>query len=131
MAHSSGSQASFTLNGSGFNAGRDINVHVSSQWNGKTRACYGNEFVANHTAVGKGGPLDWLNPLDFDAYYHDALERHTEGTCQWFLNSPRFIAWLTGGCHILWCPGIGKASTVSRPSLADATEAGAGKTVLS
>ncbi|KAF9774425.1 hypothetical protein IL306_007584 [Fusarium sp. DS 682] len=58
--------------------------------------------------------LDWLSSIDFGAHHSDESKRQSPGTCQWFLNSEKYLYWLEEKGQVLFCPGI----------------AGAGKTVL-
>jgi hypothetical protein len=58
--------------------------------------------------------LSWLNAADYASDLSDTLNRRQEGTGQWFLDSPKYQAWLQCSRKTLLCPGI----------------AGAGKTVL-
>ena len=49
---------------------------------------------------------NWLSSLDFRERLTDFLEKRTEGTGQWLLESEPFLDWLAGESRILWCSGI-------------------------
>ena len=49
---------------------------------------------------------NWLTSLDFRERLTDFLEKRTEGTGQWLLESQPFRDWLAGKSRILWCSGI-------------------------
>ena len=49
---------------------------------------------------------NWLSSLDFRERLTDFLEKRTEGTGQWLLESQPFHDWLAGESRILWCSGI-------------------------
>ncbi|KIM82512.1 hypothetical protein PILCRDRAFT_70744, partial [Piloderma croceum F 1598] len=57
---------------------------------------------------------NWLSPLNFKITQSDVLNKRTEGTGEWLLNSSEFRTWLSGDSKELWCPGM----------------PGAGKTIL-
>jgi Cdc6-like AAA superfamily ATPase len=50
----------------------------------------------------------WLSTTDYDVQQLDMLKRCQEGTGQWFLQSPEFLAWTAGTAksRTLFCPGI-------------------------
>ncbi|KAF5557284.1 ankyrin protein [Fusarium napiforme] len=58
--------------------------------------------------------LDWLSDEDFGAYQFDERSKKAPGTCQWFLDSPKYQSWTQERGQVLFCPGI----------------AGAGKTIV-
>lgn len=58
--------------------------------------------------------LEWLTPVDYGTQQTDFLARWQEETCQWFLDSEEYQAWLNTSKQTLFCPGI----------------PGAGKTIL-
>lgn len=58
--------------------------------------------------------LDWIAPPDHGSYQSHFFERQQPGTCQWFLDSEAYQAWLQTKQQTLFCPGI----------------PGAGKTIL-
>lgn len=94
--------------------------------------------------------LPWLSPLDFLAKQNAAFEAYTEGTGQWFLDSPGFENWCTGDRKSMFSPGIRKCYLLSAPVVSSGGEvhsydsplggsggsanfrgsAGAGKTVI-
>ena len=67
---------------------------------------------------------NWLSSLDFRERLADFLERRTEGTGEWLLQSQPFRDWLGGKSRILWCSGIRELSfpnysTVPNPIIFD------------
>lgn len=47
-----------------------------------------------------------MSPIDFSKHQQNALEKHTPGTCEAFLEAPEFRNWEeTEHGSILWCPG--------------------------
>ncbi len=50
--------------------------------------------------------LHWLSPSGNEARQLDLMDKRQEGTGQWFLNSPKFLAWVEGPTRTLLCPGI-------------------------
>ncbi|KAF8874892.1 hypothetical protein BD779DRAFT_1450513 [Infundibulicybe gibba] len=60
--------------------------------------------------------VKWLSPLDFSEKYNTAFEKHVPGTGEWFLEHPKFLAWMRGEFRTLWCPGgpgVGKSIMAS------------------
>ena len=53
--------------------------------------------------------LNWLSNLNYWNKQKDFFERTEPGTCQWFLDSAEFKAWMEGGKRVLWCPGDRKS----------------------
>ncbi|KAF5552597.1 isoform 2 of ankyrin-3 [Fusarium mexicanum] len=58
--------------------------------------------------------LGWFGPSNNGSRQSSLLEKHQEGTCEWFLASNEFQDWIKTKDRILFCPGL----------------PGAGKTVL-
>ncbi|KAI0163380.1 ankyrin repeat-containing protein, partial [Pestalotiopsis sp. NC0098] len=50
--------------------------------------------------------LNWLSLNHYGSEQSEALRRWHPGTCQWFLCSRRFQAWLENKGQALYCPGI-------------------------
>lgn len=59
--------------------------------------------------------LEWICPTDYHEQHRDYIERRQTDTGEWFLQDPRFQAWLNSEGSTLFCPGI----------------PGAGKTIMS
>lgn len=59
--------------------------------------------------------LQWLSTTDYNVQQVDLLKRCQEGTGQWFLQSPEFVAWINGTSksRTLFCPGIPGAGKTS------------------
>ncbi|CVL03425.1 uncharacterized protein FPRN_11766 [Fusarium proliferatum] len=60
--------------------------------------------------------LDWFAPSDNGSRQSSLLDRHEEGTCEWFLVSAEFQEWIKSEGRILFCPGLpgtGKTFLVS------------------
>jgi Cdc6-like AAA superfamily ATPase len=62
--------------------------------------------------------MEWLSPTDFPAQQQDIIRRRQEGTGQWFLDSPKFKAWLQGSDKTLFCPGIPGAGKTMMAAIA-------------
>ena len=58
--------------------------------------------------------LEWMSPQNFLEQQVLEFEKHSQGTCDWFLKSDEFLAWKAAKFPLLYCSAIG----------------GAGKTVL-
>jgi Cdc6-like AAA superfamily ATPase len=58
--------------------------------------------------------LDWIAPPTYVGHHGYSYGKRQPGTGEWFLNSPKFLAWVRGDIQTLFCEGI----------------PGAGKTVL-
>lgn len=59
--------------------------------------------------------LDWLSQSNHEAKYADSLnsDRYKEGTGLWFLDSPKFQAWVLKRGQTIFCPGIpGSGKTI-------------------
>jgi NACHT domain len=50
--------------------------------------------------------LEWLSTTDFPTQQVDFISRREPGTGQWFLDSPKFNAWLKEPKSTLFCPGL-------------------------
>lgn len=62
--------------------------------------------------------LSWLTPLDFSRHHNSAIEDRTDGTGQWFLDSPEFVRWRDGHEETLFAGGIPGAGKTIIASLA-------------
>ncbi|KAF4952519.1 hypothetical protein FGADI_6754 [Fusarium gaditjirri] len=58
--------------------------------------------------------LEWIATAEYQSQHNSTIKMRQGGTCQWFLNSNEFQAWLKTEDMVLFCPGI----------------PGAGKTIL-
>ncbi|KAI6753602.1 hypothetical protein HG531_005771 [Fusarium graminearum] len=58
--------------------------------------------------------LEWLTPIDYSSVHNDTIKTRQPGTCQWFLDSEKYQAWLEASKQTMLCQGI----------------PGAGKTIL-
>ncbi|ERF69027.1 hypothetical protein EPUS_08377 [Endocarpon pusillum Z07020] len=50
--------------------------------------------------------IDTISPLTFSDKHDELLSKRTEGTGNWFLESPIFTTWASASQSTLWCPGI-------------------------
>ena len=50
--------------------------------------------------------LDWLTPVNMALQHNDFISRRHPGTGQWFLESAKYQAWVSGDRQTLYCPGI-------------------------
>jgi len=48
----------------------------------------------------------WLSPLNFCMKQNEYFSRRQLGTGEWFLETPKFKAWMNGETSVLWCPGM-------------------------
>lgn len=78
--------------------------------------------------------LSWLSQDDVTKKHLEIMEKRTEGTGQWFINSDEYMDWKAGASEasILWCPGK-RESYLPNLLLVVLTEnqAGTGKSFMS
>src|ERR1700722_10247315 len=56
----------------------------------------------------------WLSSLNFQASQNEFIQKRSKGTGEWFLESQGFKDWRNGTSEMLWCPGDGKITVVTR-----------------
>lgn len=57
--------------------------------------------------------LDWLASRGHEDHHADIIEKRTENTGGWFLNSPQVDGWIQRKFDTLYCPGIcGSGKTI-------------------
>ncbi|KAJ4177991.1 hypothetical protein NW767_014970 [Fusarium falciforme] len=64
--------------------------------------------------------LDWLTPIDYAPQHNALSSQRLAGSCQWFLDSPEFKAWVKTEKQTLFCPGIlGAGKTILTSAVVD------------
>lgn len=53
-----------------------------------------------------GSILSELSGPEFGAIHRQLQERRLPDTGSWFLKHPRYLKWIAGDSHTLWCPGL-------------------------